>query len=193
MTLSHFKLTNFGLLESLKFTSVMRMSALSSSSSSSVPVLVPVQFQFIYCLIHLKFLISLELKTAAVCPLDKGEPVRTVERNYRPVSTLSAFSKMFEKILKEQLSPFPDNTLSIFIAAYIAAESTQHVLIQVVEEWKSKLDNNFIFGSCIPHDLIAAKHHAYCLTKMPWFLATPISPMVLDTFFKDTLYLQSFL
>ena len=28
-------------------------------------------------------------KTAAVCPLDKGGPVRTVERSYRPVSTLN--------------------------------------------------------------------------------------------------------
>ena len=110
-------------------------------------------------------------KTAAVCPLDKGEPVRTVERNYRPVSILNIFSKIFEKILKEQLSPFLDKTLSVFIAAYRTAYSTQHVLIKLIEEWKSKLDNNFIVGSvlmdlskafdCIPHDLIIAKLHAY--------------------------------
>ena len=44
-------------------------------------------------------------------------------------------------------------------------------MIKLVEEWKSKLDNNFIVGSvlmdlskafdCIPHDLIIAKLHAY--------------------------------
>ena len=104
-------------------------------------------------------------------PLDKGEPVHTVERNYRPVSILNTFSKIFEKILKEQLSPFLDKTLSIFIAAYRTAYNTQHVLIKLLEEWKSKLDNNFIVGSvlmdlskafdCIPHDLIIAKLHAY--------------------------------
>ena len=98
-------------------------------------------------------------------------PFRIVERNYRPVSILNAFSKIFEKILKEQLSPFLDKTLSIFIAAYRTAYSTQHVLIKLIEEWKSKLDNNFIAGSvlmdlskafdCIPHDLIIAKLHAY--------------------------------
>ena len=81
------------------------------------------------------------------------------------------FSKIFEKILKEQLSPFLDKTLSIFIAAYRIAYNTQHVLIKLLEEWKSKLDNNFIVGSilmdlskafdCIPHDLIIAKLHAY--------------------------------
>ena len=117
------------------------------------------------------FIFPQNAKTAAVCPLDKGEPLRTVERNYRPVSILNTFSKIFEKILKDQLSPFLDKTLSIFIAAYRTAYSTQHVLIKLVEEWKSKLDNNFIVGSvlmhlskafdCIPHDLIIAKLHAY--------------------------------
>ena len=82
-------------------------------------------------------------KSAAVRRLDKSEPVRTVERNYRPVSILNTFSKIFEKILKEQLSPFFSRTLSIFIAAYRTAYSTQHVLIKLV-----------------PHDLIIAKLHA---------------------------------
>ena len=109
-------------------------------------------------------------KTDAVCPLDKGEPVRIVERNYCPVSILNTFSKIFEKLLKEQFSPFLDKTLSVFIAAHRTAYSTQHVLIKLIEEWKSKLDNNFIVGSvlmdlskafdCIPHDLIIAKLHA---------------------------------
>ena len=115
-------------------------------------------------------------KTAAVCPLDKGEPIRTVEKNYRPVSVLNTFSKIFEKILKEQLTPCLDETLSTFIAAYRKAYSTHHVLIRLVEEWKSKLDNDFLVGSVfmdlskafdsIPHELIIAKLHAYGLMKM---------------------------
>ncbi len=114
-------------------------------------------------------------KTAAVCPLDKGESIRTVERNYRPVSILNTFSKIFEQILKEQLMPFLDNTLSIFVAAYRKAYSTQHVLIRLVEDWKSELDNDLVVGSvlmdlakafdCILHDLIIAKLHAYGLDE----------------------------
>ena len=67
--------------------------------------------------------------------------------------------------------PFLDTTPSNFVAAYRKAYSTQHVLIRLVEDWKSKLDNNFIVGTvlmdlskafdCIPHDLIIGKLHAY--------------------------------
>ena len=114
-------------------------------------------------------------KRAAVCPLDKGEPNRTVERNFRPVSILNVFSKIYEKILKNQLIPYLDETLSIFIAAYRKAYGTQHVLIRMIEEWKAKLDSDNIVGAilmdlskafdCIPHDLLIAKLHAYGLDE----------------------------
>ena len=114
-------------------------------------------------------------KRAAVCPLDKGEPNRTVERNFRPVSILNVFSKIYEKILKNQLIPYLDETLSIFIAAYRKAYGTQHVLIRMIEEWKARLDSDNIVGAilmdlskafdCIPHDLLIAKLHAYGLDE----------------------------
>ena len=91
--------------------------------------------------------------------------VKGIRKGYR------IYPKIFEKILKEQLIPFLDETLSTFIAAYRRAYSTQHVLIRLVEEWKSKLDNDFLVGSVfmdlskafdsIPHELIIAKLHAY--------------------------------
>ena len=39
-------------------------------------------------------------KHAAACPLDKGEANRTVEKTFRLVSVLNAFSKIYEKIMK---------------------------------------------------------------------------------------------
>ena len=105
-----------------------------------------------------------------MCPLDKGEANRTVERNFRPVSILNVFSKIYEKILKNQLIPFLDETLSQFIAAYRKSYGTQHVLIRMIEEWRVKLDNDYIVEAilmdlwktfdCIPHDLLIAKLHA---------------------------------
>ena len=50
------------------------------------------------------FIFPQNAKTAAVCPLDKGEPIRTVKINYRAVSILNTFSKFLKKFqLIEQL------------------------------------------------------------------------------------------
>ena len=88
-----------------------------------------------------------DAKRAAVCPLDKGESDPTVERNFRPVSVLNAFSKIFEKVMKKQLKSHLDKSLSIFIAAYRELYSTQHVLIRLIENWRSNLDNDYIVGA----------------------------------------------
>ena len=77
--------------------------------------------------------------------------------------------------MKQQLIKHLDNTLSVFIAAYRRAYGTQHVLIRLVEDWRSKLDNDYLVGAilmdlskafdCIPHDLLIAKLHAYGLDE----------------------------
>ena len=113
------------------------------------------------------------MQKATVCPLEEGEPSCTVERNFRQVSILNTFSKIYGKVLKQQLIQYLDNTLSVFIAAYRREYSTQHVLIRLIEDWRSKLDNDYLVGAilmhlskafdCIPHDLLIARLHAYGL------------------------------
>ena len=39
-------------------------------------------------------------KIASVIPLDKGKPNKNEISNYRPVSVLNAFSKFYEKVIK---------------------------------------------------------------------------------------------
>ena len=56
-------------------------------------------------------------------------------------------------------------------SAYRKNYSSQNILISLTEEWRKKLDNNFVVGAvltdlskafdCIPHDLIIAKLSAY--------------------------------
>ena len=65
------------------------------------------------------------------------------------MSVLNAFSKIFEKVIKNQLIPHLDKSLSIFIAAYRERYSTQHVLIRIIEEWRLRLDNDYVVGAIL--------------------------------------------
>ena len=59
---------------------------------------------------------SEEAKTALVRPLFKKDD-RDKIKNYRPVSILNGFSKIYERFLLNSLSEYVENTLSEFIAA----------------------------------------------------------------------------
>ena len=109
-------------------------------------------------------------KIAAVLPFFKSAD-RLLKKNYRPVSILTTFSKVFETVLKNQIVPYFDECLSIFVSAYRKNYSTQHVLIRLLEEWRIHLDTGKLVGAilmdlskafdCIPHDILIAKLNAY--------------------------------
>ena len=110
-------------------------------------------------------------KTASVIPLDKGKPNKNEISNFRPVSVLNTFSKIYERVIKDQIVCGMEKYFSPFLSAYRKNYSSQNILISLTEEWRKKLDNNFVVGAvltdlskafdCIPHDLIIAKLSAY--------------------------------
>ena len=114
-------------------------------------------------------------KVACVKPLDKKTEDKHCISNFRPVSILNTFSKIYEMFAKNLLVSNIEEFFSPFLAAYRKSYSTQHVLIRMVEERKETLDNNFIVGAvltdlskafdCIPHDLLIAKLSAYGLNS----------------------------
>ena len=87
---------------------------------------------------------------------------RTTRNNYRPVSILPVFSKIFEKLLSRQLLEFFDNTLSKFQCSLRKSYGTQHCLLLMLKIWKGAADNNKAFGAlltdlskafgCLSHD-----------------------------------------
>ena len=89
--------------------------------------------------------------------------------------TRNAFSKIYEKLIKNQLVSYFDKYFSPFISAYRKSYSTQQLLIRLLEEWSEKLDKNFTVGvvlmdlskaiDCIPEDLIIAKLAAYGIER----------------------------
>ena len=121
-----------------------------------------------------------DAKIASVIPLDKGKPSKNEISNFRPVSILNTFSKIYQKVNKDQLVSGLDKYLSPFISAYRKGYSTQHVLTRLIEEWRERLDNNYIVGAilmdlskafdCISHDLIIVKSAGYNIDDTAWKL-----------------------
>ena len=107
-----------------------------------------------------------------VTPIFKKDN-RHNKQNFRPISVLNTFSKVFEIYLFDQLSTYFEPILSQFVSAYRKHFSTQHVLLRLIEEWRLGLDNKKVVGAvlmdlskafdCLSHDLIIAKLAAYGL------------------------------
>ena len=109
-------------------------------------------------------------KCATIIPVYKKDE-RTDKTNYRPISILSALSKVFERIFHSQITNYMENILSQYVSAYRKNYSSQHVLIRLIEEWRQNIDKGHVVGGvlmdlskafdCIPHDLLIAKLSAY--------------------------------
>ena len=106
-------------------------------------------------------------KIASVVPIDKKTDDKYVISNFRPVSILNCFSKVYENVIKNELLKSMNVHLSPFLSAYRKNYNTQQVLLRLLEEWREHLDNNKTVGrilmdlskafDCVPHDLLLAK------------------------------------
>ena len=84
---------------------------------------------------------------------------------------LMFFSKIFERYLSDQMVPYLNSILSVFISAYRKNYSCQHVLLRMIEMWRRCLDENKVVGAILmdpskafdslPHDLLIAKLQAH--------------------------------
>ncbi len=70
---------------------------------------------------------------ANVSPVFKTNDQFTKE-NYRPISVLCAFSKIFESVLNDQLQNYFDTILSILLSAFCKMYSCHAVLLKMVED-----------------------------------------------------------
>ena len=112
-----------------------------------------------------------ELKIADITPiLKKDDPLD--KTNYRPISILPTASKIFERILFNQLQRFSNKILWPLLCGFRKGYSTQYALINLLQKWQKCLDaSDGIVGTllmnlskvydCVNHDLIIAKLEAY--------------------------------
>ena len=110
------------------------------------------------------------LKYAEIAALFKKLD-RLCKENYRPVSILTALSKVFENMYCRQLTFYFDRIFSKYLSGFRQKYSCQSTLLRMIEEWKSALDNGNMVGSIaidlsrafdsLPHGLLLAKVYAY--------------------------------
>ena len=79
-------------------------------------------------------------KCANINPIFKNES-RNHKTNYRPVSILPIVSRIFEKIMNNQLSIFFEKILSKFQCGFRKDFSTQHCILLMLEKWKHAVDS----------------------------------------------------
>ena len=112
------------------------------------------------------------LKLSDIVPVFKKlDP--TDKTNFRPVIVLPLLSKVFEKIMYDQLYEYAEAFLNKLLCGFRKAHSTQHALFRLLQKWQKELDSSGIVGTilmdlskaydCLPHDLIITKLKAYGL------------------------------
>ena len=114
------------------------------------------------------------LKSANITPVHKKDDP-TDKTNCRPISVLSLLSKVFERVIYNQLGKYMDTFLNKHLCGFRKADSTQHALFKLLQQWQNELDNSGLVGTilmdlskaydCLPHDLITAKFETYGLSK----------------------------
>ena len=77
-----------------------------------------------------------ELKKANISPISKGHD-QTSKANFRPISVLPSTPKVYERILKDQMSHYFKDKLRDILCGFREGYSTQHALIRVLEKEES--------------------------------------------------------
>ena len=122
------------------------------------------------------------LKTAKAIPIfKKGDDF--IPGNYRPISLLSVFDKLLEKIIYIRLKSFLDKfkILYKYQFGFRTNHSTSHALIDITEYIYNALDKgHFVFGiytdlkkafDTVNHDILIKKLDHYCIrgVTLDWF------------------------
>ena len=91
------------------------------------------------------------------------------------MSILPLLSKVYEKVIYNQLSDYSDSFLNNILCGLRKAHSTQHALFKLLQSWQQVLDNGGFIGTifmdlskaydCIPHNLLIAKLECYGVDK----------------------------
>ena len=86
-----------------------------------------------------------DLKYAEVAPLFKKDD-NTNKENYRPISILPSISKLFERLIFQQISSHVANKLSPFLCGFRKGYNAQHAFLRLKNKLNMSLDNKQNIG-----------------------------------------------
>ena len=111
-----------------------------------------------------------KLKYAEVSPAYEKDEISN-KQNDQPVSILPTVSKMFERVLYNQISSFMGNYFSPYLCGFRKGYSTQDCLLSMIEKWRKSLDKREKAAAILTdlskafdslnHSLLIAKLKAY--------------------------------
>ena len=86
-----------------------------------------------------------KLKMADVSPIFKGGD-STLIKNFRPISVLSAISKIFGRFISKQICLFAYRLLSNLLCAFREGHSAEHALFRLTEICRKALADGRVVG-----------------------------------------------
>ena len=111
-----------------------------------------------------------KMKMANITPLFKKKD-KLNKDNYRSVNLLPVLSKIFEKLLYNQMFEYMESRFHRYLSGFRKGHSCQDILVRMIEDWRRSLDQGSMVGviaidlskafDCMPHGLLLAKLSAY--------------------------------
>ena len=122
------------------------------------------------------------LKISKVTPVDKGGDI-TDPSNFRPISVLSIFAQIFEKLVCKQLTSYVEKyaILSQYQCGFKKGRSTEQAILEITDNLKQAIDNNLLtcgvfldFAKAfdtVNHAILLNKLEKYGVRRIPlsWF------------------------
>ena len=115
-----------------------------------------------------------ELKAGDISSLFKKEDAFT-KKNYRPITVLPSVSKIYERLMQDQMLPLVQSFLSLLLCGFREGYGTQHALLRLVEACKKTIDSGGVAGAvltdlskafdCLNHELLIAKLNAHGFSR----------------------------